>query len=163
VKFFDRLRNRPSSEAQAPDGDHPEPTAGEPIPGYDRMKPDEIVPHLRELKQEQLEEVETYERSHEDRKAVLDKLRYMRSAEPAEGYDELSFEQISEVLKGADGQQVKAIRDYERKFQHRRQVLDEAARVLPEARESRANAAAREEKAARVETGMRKAPGKHRD
>jgi hypothetical protein len=94
---------------------------------------------------------------------VLDKLRYMRSAEPVEGYDTLDPQQVSEVLEGADGQQVKAIRDYERKFQHRRQILDEAAKVLPEARESRANAQAREEKAARVESGMRRAPGKNPD
>jgi hypothetical protein len=160
MKILDRLRNRSGSEAPDSDGGRPEPTAGEPIPGYDRMKSPEIVPRLRELTQVQLEAVESYERSHENRPPVLDKLRYMRSPEPVEGYDTFTPEQVAESLKGADGQQVKAIRDYERKFQHRRHVLDEAARVLPDAPESAANAEARQEKTDRVRASMRKAPGK---
>lgn len=159
MKLFDRFRNRPSQEASS-EGVQAEPAAGEPIPGYDHMKPDEIVPRLHELSQVQLEEVESYERSHKERAAVLNKLRYMRSPEPVEGYDTFDAGQVAEALEGADGQRVKAIRDYERKFQGRRQVLDEAARVLPDAPESAANAQSREEKANRVASSMRKRPGK---
>jgi hypothetical protein len=155
------FRRRPPSEAEQ---DEPRSTSGDaPIEGYDRMKADDVVNRMSDLTQVELAAVEEYERSHEERPEVLNKLRYMRSSEPVEGYDELSPDQIAEVLEGSDGQQVKAIRDYERKFQHRRQVLDEAARVLPEARESAENARSREEKAERVRVGMRKAPGKDRD
>ena len=157
MNLFDRFRNRPSHETST-EGVQAG-NAGEPIPGYDRMKAAEIVPALRGLTQVQLEAVENYERSHEERAAVLDKLRYMRSPEPVEGYDTFDAGQVAEALKGADGQRVKAIRDYERKFQGRRQVLDEAARVLPDARESAANAQSREEKADRVRASMRKKPG----
>jgi hypothetical protein len=163
VSIFDRILNRSPREADGSGADPPKPTAGEPIPGYDRMKSDEIVPALRGLTQVELEAVETYERSHKDRRAVLAKLRYMRSPEPVEGYDELDADQVAEALKGADGERVKAIRDYERKFQHRRQVLDEAARVLPDAQESAANAQAREEKSDRVRASMRRKPGQPPD
>jgi hypothetical protein len=155
------FRKRPPREAEQ--GETASPSGEGPIPGYDRLKADDIVSRMSGLTQVELEAVEDYERSHEARPEVLNKLRYMRSPEPVEGYDELSPDEIAELLKGADGQKVKAIRDYERKFQGRRQVLDETARVLPEARESAANAKAREEKAERVRLGMRKAPGSGQD
>ena len=161
MKLFDRLSKRSPSEAPAPTGDDRQPTGDDelPIPGYDSMKAREVVVHLRELSQVELEAVERYERSHEERAEVLDKLRYMRSPEPVEGYDTLNANQVAEALDGADGQSVKAIRDYERKFQHRRQVLDEAARALPNAPESEANARSRQEKTERVRASMRRAPG----
>jgi hypothetical protein len=75
---------------------------------------------------------------------VLDKLRYLRGSEPIPGYDALATEQIATALAGADAEMVKAVRDYERKFQHRQSVLNETARVLPtspaSAREKRAHA-----------------------
>jgi hypothetical protein len=155
------FRKRPPREAEQQETASP---SGEgPFPGYDRMKADDVVTRMSDLTQVELAAVEAYERSHKQRPEVLNKLRYMRSPEPVKGYDELSPDEIAKVLESADGQQVKAIRDYERKFQGRRQVLDEAARVLPEARESAANAKAREDKAERVRVGMRKAPGKDRD
>ena len=60
--------------------------------------------------------METYERAHGNRPAVLEKLRYMRGTEPLPGYDALTPEQIAEALAGADAETVKAVRDYERKF-----------------------------------------------
>jgi hypothetical protein len=162
VSVFDRLFNR-SSEGERNDSGFEEPHSaseeGLPIPGYDRLKSDEIVKHLRDLSQVQLEAVEEYERSHQNRPAVIDKLRYMRSPEPVEGYDTLDAEEVARELDGADAQQVKAIRDYERKFQKRSKVLDETARVLPQATESPRDAKSREEKEARVRASMRRAPG----
>ena len=67
---------------------------------------------------------------------MLEKLRYMRGTEPLPGYDELTTDQIAEALAGANAKTVRAVRDYERKFQRRRSVLDEAARVLPTSRAS---------------------------
>ena len=54
---------------------------------------------------------------------MLEKLRYMRGSEPLPGYDTLTPEQIAEALAGADAETVRAVRDYERKFQHRQSVL----------------------------------------
>ena len=74
---------------------------------------------------------------------MLDKLRYMRGSEPLPGYDGLTPEQIATALAGADAETVRAVRDYERKFQHRQSVINETARVLPtspaSAREERAH------------------------
>ena len=84
---------------------------------------------------------------------MLDKLRYMRGSEPLPGYDALTTEQIAGALAGADAETVKAVRDYERKFQHRQSVLDEAARVLPSSQASAGEERAHEEKAALLREG----------
>jgi hypothetical protein len=85
---------------------------------------------------------------------VLEKLRYMHPSEPLPGYDALSPEQIAEALADADAETVKAVRDYERKFGKRQQVMKEAARVLPTAPPSAGEDRARKEKEARVREGF---------
>ena len=127
-----------------------------PIARFDSTGGKQLTDKFRGLTQVELEEVETYEQSHKKRPAVLAKLRYMRSKEPLDGYDELSVEQISEALAGADAETVKKVRDYERKFQHRQAVLQEAARVLPQAPASAKETQAQEEKDARVAAKMRR-------
>ena len=155
MKILDALRNRrsrgseggPAVETNSPD-EHELP-----ISGYDGLKEKEIADQLAELSQVELAAVETYERAHESRPVVLDKLRYMRGGEPLPGYDGLTTEQIATALAGADAQTVKAVRDYERKFQHRQSVLDEAARVLPSSQASAGEERAHEDKAALLREG----------
>ena len=124
-----------------------------PISGYDQLDGKQVSDRLSELSQVELAVVETYERAHENRAVVLDKLRYMRGSEPMPGYDALTTEQIADALADADAETVKAVRDYERKFQHRQSVLDEAARVLPASRASAGEERAHEEKAALLREG----------
>ena len=124
-----------------------------PISGYDQLDTKEVSDRLSGLSQEELAAVDTYERAHEDRPAVLEKLRYMRGSEPLPGYDALTPEQIAEALADADSETVRAVRDYERKFQDRGAVLDEAARVLPNAPVSAREKSAREAKAALLREG----------
>jgi hypothetical protein len=124
-----------------------------PIPGYDQLDDKQVSDHLSQLSQAELATVETYERAHRSRPAVLEKLRYMHGSEPLPGYDALTTEQIAGALADADSETVRAVRDYERKFQHRRAVLDEAARVLPTSRTSAREERAREEKAALLRDG----------
>ena len=132
MKILDALRNRRSqasgrgTEAETSSGDEHE----LPISGYDGLKEKEIADQLSQLSQVELATVEAYERAHESRHVVLDKLRYMRGGEPLPGYDALTTEQIAKALAGADAETVKAVRDYERKLQHRKAVLDETVRVL---------------------------------
>jgi hypothetical protein len=154
MKILDALRKR-RSHGDAPGEQANSPDAAElPIPGYDQLDDRQVGARLHELSQVELAEVETYERSHENRPEVLDKLRYMRTREPLPGYDALSPEQIATALAGADAETVKAVRDYERKFGHRKQVLDEAARVLPTSQASAGEDRAREEKDERVREGL---------
>jgi len=124
-----------------------------PISGYDQLDEKQVSDQLAQLSQVELAEVETYERAHGSRPVVLEKLRYMRSSEPLPGYDALTPEQIGEALADADAGTVRAVRDYERKFQGRRSVLDEAARVLPSSPASAGEERAHEEKAALLREG----------
>jgi hypothetical protein len=128
----------------------------EPIPGYDELDGKQVSERLSQLSQVELAAVETYERAHGNRPAVLDKLRYMQGTEPVPGYDALTTEQIAEALAGADAETVRAVRDYERKFRNRRSVMDEAARALPSSPASAREKGAREEKAALLREGYAK-------
>ncbi len=157
MSILDRLQNRsPRGEA----GDSPPSRGGSggedqlPVPGYDRLDDKQVGRGLHELSQVELGAVETYERSHRARPAVLDKLRYMRMSEPLPGYDALTREQIAEALAGADTETIKAVRAYERKFARRQLVLNEAARVLPTSVPSAREDRTREEKAARLREGF---------
>ena len=155
MKILDALRNR-RSEASHEDAHAATSSPDEhqlPISGYDGLKDKQIADQLSQLSQEELATVETYERANEDRPVVLDKLRYMRGSEPLPGYDALTSEQIAEELAGADAETVKAVRDYERKFQHRQSVLDEAARVLPSSEASAGEQRAHDEKGALLREG----------
>ena len=156
MKLLDALRNRRSRGSERGGEDTPD-SSDEPqlpIPGYNRLKEKEIADQLSELSQVDLAAVEAYERAHENRPVVLDKLRYMRGSEPLPGYDALAPEQIATALAGADTETVKAVRDYERKFQNRRSVLEETARVLPSSEASAGEKRAQDEKAARLREGF---------
>ena len=156
MKILQRLRNRsPRADAGDPGSAEASSEADQlPIPGYDRLDDKKVGAQLAQLSQVELAAVEIYERSHKNRPEVLDKLRYMRTTEPLPGYDALSPEQIATALAGADAETVKAVRDYERKFGHRKQVMEEAARVLPTSQASAAEDRAQQEKDARVREGL---------
>jgi hypothetical protein len=156
MKILDRLRNRSPRGAAGDPGSAEAATAHQslPTPSYDRLNSKQVTDQLSQLSQVELATVEIYERAHGNRPAVLDKLRYMRGSEPLRGYDALSPDQIATALSGADAETVKAVRDYERKFAHRRQVVEEAARILPTAPASAREARAREEQDARVREGF---------
>jgi hypothetical protein len=156
VTLLKALRNRRARESQR--GTEPEPSPPDdqhpvPISGYDELSDKQINDQLSQLAQVELATVEAYEREHAKRPAVLDKLRFMRGREPLPGYDDLTTEQIGAALADADAATVRAVRDYERKFQHRRSVLDEAARVLPTSRASADEEHAQKEKAALLREG----------
>ena len=146
MKFL--KRDNPAVEDAGSSDDHQLP-----IPGYDQLKEKQIGDQLSQLSQVELATVETYERAHASRPAVLEKLRYMRGSEPLPGYDELTTDQIAAALAGADAKTVRAVRDYERKFGRRRSVLDEAVRVLPNSRASADEKQASEQKAALLREG----------
>jgi hypothetical protein len=100
-----------------------------PFAGYDRLDDRQVMEGLSDHSQIELEAVESYERSHKDRKPVLDKLRFMRGREPLPGYDALSVEEIVAALEEADLATIKKVRGYERKFANRSEVLEEVGRT----------------------------------
>ena len=102
---------------------------GLPFAGYDRLRTRQVIDALSDHSQIELEAVEGYERSHQERAPVLDKLRWMRGSEPLPGYDALSVEEIVAALGEADLATIKKVRGYERKFANRPDVLEEVVRV----------------------------------
>lgn len=109
-------------------------TVDEPLAGYDRLKTKELVASLSSHSQVELAEIESYERAHQDRKVLFDKLRWLRQEEPLPGYDAMSTEEVAAALEQADLSAIKRIRSYERKFGARRAVLDEVTRLHRERR-----------------------------
>ena len=95
-----------------------------PIPGYDRFKDKELIAELSKHSQSELTAIDAYERSHKERPAVFDKLRYLRGPEPVQGYDALGTEALLARLEEADGDTLHRTRVYERKFRRRSVVLE---------------------------------------
>jgi hypothetical protein len=120
-----------SAPALAPDAPAGAGGDGDALPfaGYDRLGDRQVIDGLCDHSQVELEAVDTYERSHKDRKPVLDKLRYMRGREPLPGYDAFSVEEIVTALEEADLATIKKVRGYERKFANRSQVLEAVVRT----------------------------------
>jgi hypothetical protein len=128
----ERLPVRRASDPPQPPGDVPAGSAVEtelPFAGYDRLNDRQVIDELSGHSQIELEAVESYERSHQDREPVLDKLRWMRGREPLPGYDALGVEEIVAAVGDADLATIKRVRAYERKFANRPAVLDEVGRV----------------------------------
>ena len=125
----DRFSTRDSSGLQFDAQGAPVAEAPLPFAGYDRLDDRQVVDGLSDHSQIELEAVESYERSHQDRQQVLDKLRYMRGREPLPGYDALNVEEIVSALEDADVATISKVRGYERKFANRPDVLKEVVRV----------------------------------
>jgi hypothetical protein len=128
----ERLSVRRASDPPQPPGDVPVGSAEAvelPFADYDRLNDRQVVHGLSEHSQIELEAVESYEQSHQNREPVLDKLRWMRGREPLPGYDALDVDEIVAMLGDADVATIKRVRAYERKFANRPAVLDEVVRV----------------------------------
>lgn len=101
---------------------------------YDRLDAKDVNAELHRHSQVELADIETHERSHKDRRVVLDKLRYLRGKEPLPGYDAMEADEASAALEGADQDTIRAVRGYERRFRRREPVLDMLAQKQAENR-----------------------------
>lgn len=97
---------------------------------FERLSEHDAVTKLGQLDQADLGAIETFERSHRERPAVLNKLRYLRQPEPLPGYDQLEPDAIAEALAAVDTPTVKLVREYERKMQGRASVLKAVSLAL---------------------------------
>src|SRR3954453_8745023 len=93
------------------------------IQGYDDLQVRPLFAQLRLQSQVELTRIDGYERAHQARPPVLDKLRYLRVEEPIDGYDGLDSDQILAALAGADTTKLGAVRGYEVKLRDREDVL----------------------------------------
>ena len=97
-----------------------------PIARYDKLTVQEINERLPELSQTDLGKVEAYERRHDNRTTVTERIAALRSTEPWPGYDEQTAEEVAAVLRsaGEDDDRRRAARDYERAHKNRSTVLE---------------------------------------
>jgi ferritin-like metal-binding protein YciE len=99
-----------------------------PLADYDKLTASEVAARLPELSQGDLAKVEAYERRHEKRATVLNRIGALKGQEPWPGYDELTASEIRAALEDADEELAKRVYEYERAHKNRSSVLEVAAR-----------------------------------
>lgn len=97
-----------------------------PIRDYDSLNAAEITGRLRGLSQSELEQVDRYERAHQDRATIRERIASMRQSEPFPGYDEMNAGDIVERLRDADERTASSVARYERAHKNRSTVLQVA-------------------------------------
>jgi ferritin-like metal-binding protein YciE len=101
------------------------------IARYDSLNADEITSRLSALSQIDLAKIDAYERRHENRSTVLQRVNALRGDEPWPGYDELTVAEVQSVLSdGDDEDRAEKVRAYERAHQNRAGVLNAVEREL---------------------------------
>ena len=95
-----------------------------PIARYDALTVDEIVGKLSDLGQADLAKVDAYERRHENRSTVTDRISSLQGDQPWAGYDEQNVADIRKALTAAGDERVREVRSYERSHKNRAGVLE---------------------------------------
>jgi uncharacterized protein (UPF0335 family) len=97
-----------------------------PIKDYDKQTATDITARLKGLSQRELRMIDAYERKHENRATITDKIAKLAGEEPWSGYDEQSVDAIAAAVRDADEDTAKAVRAYERDRKDRAGVLQAA-------------------------------------
>jgi len=70
--------------------------------------------------------IDAYERKHENRATITDKIAKLTGEQPWSGYDEQSVDAITTTLNDADSQTAQTVKSYERERKARTGVLEAA-------------------------------------
>jgi uncharacterized protein (UPF0335 family) len=97
-----------------------------PIKDYDKQTAADITAKLKGFSQRELRMIDAYERKHENRATITDKIAKLTGDEPWSGYDEQSVETITAALREADKDTAQSVRTYERERKARTGVLEVA-------------------------------------
>jgi ferritin-like metal-binding protein YciE len=100
-----------------------------PIQGYDDLSADRLIQLLSGLSQNQLDQVEVYERANKARKSVLKRIGTLRADQPWPGYDEATVEEIHAGLEALGRRRLGEAADYERQHKARKGVLDQIRKL----------------------------------
>ena len=101
-----------------------------PIADYDKQTAGDIAGRLKGFTQRQLRMIDAYERKHENRATITDRIAKLTGEEPWSGYDEQSVEAVSSALYERDTDTAERVRSYERDHKDRSTVLDAAAKRI---------------------------------
>lgn len=97
-----------------------------PINNYDQQTAADITAKLKGFSQRELRVIDAYERKHDNRATITDKIAKLTCEEPWSGYDEQTADAISTALRDADAQKARTVRAYERDRKARANVLQAA-------------------------------------
>lgn len=99
-----------------------------PIADYDKQTADEIARRLNGFSQRDLRMIGAYERKHQNRATITDKIAKLAGEEPWSGYDEQSVETITRRLADSDAGTHREVLAYERARKNRTGVTTAADR-----------------------------------
>ncbi|HVM25198.1 MAG TPA: hypothetical protein VM253_07370 [Candidatus Limnocylindrales bacterium] len=97
-----------------------------PIKDYEKQTAADITAKLKGFSQRELRMIDAYERKHENRTTITDKIAKLTGDEPWSGYDEQSVDAITKALREADTETAQSVRAYERERKARAGVLEAA-------------------------------------
>src|ERR1700712_320321 len=97
-----------------------------PIKDYDKQTATDITAKLKGFSQRELRMIDAYERKHENRATITDKIAKLSGEEPWPGYDEQSVDEIAKALRMGDHETARAVRSYERSRKDRAGVIEAA-------------------------------------
>lgn len=97
-----------------------------PIKDYDKQTAADIVGKLNGFSQRELRLIDAYERKHENRETVTDKIAKLSGDEPWSGYDEQDAPEITKAVNQADAATAREVLSYERSHKARSGVIEAA-------------------------------------
>lgn len=98
------------------------------IADYDSLTVEQINERLSDLPQVELAKIDGYERRHQDRTTITERVSSLRGDEPWAGYDEMNADEITKRLSDGDDDQAREVREYEQRHKNRSGVLQAAER-----------------------------------
>lgn len=101
-----------------------------PIKDYDKQTAQDIADKLKGFSQRELRLIDAYERKHENRATITDRIAKLSGDEPWSGYDELSAEAAATAVREGDVDAAKTVRTYEREHKDRTSVIEAADRRI---------------------------------
>ena len=101
-----------------------------PIKDYDEQTAADITARLKGFSQRELRLIDAYERKHDNRATITDKIAKLTGEEPWSGYDEQSVDAITTALTGADARTAQQVKAYERDHKARAGVIDTAEKRI---------------------------------
>ena len=104
-----------------------------PIKDYDKQTAADITAKLKGFSQRELRMIDAYERKHDNRATITDKIAKLTGDEPWSGYDEQSVDEINTALREADKDTAQTVRAYERDRKARSGVLQVAEQRIENA------------------------------
>jgi hypothetical protein len=101
-----------------------------PIAGYDKQTAEDIASRLNGFSQRELRMIDAYERKHENRATITDRIAKLAGDEPWSGYDEQSVDAIATALDETDVRTAREVKAYERDHKGRAGVVERAEKRI---------------------------------